>query len=243
MYNPDSKTKEILDVAMGTIKSVPYAVSLRWVFYQIVQRHGVQKSYWDSFKKITSRARKNFYGEWNPGTTQDSVRDFYDYAFPRKARKAVSDHIEGQKNYVEIWFEARAMLEQFIYHTRDYRANLLPFGGDVSIPIKWDTAMRFRRVKNDYKLPIVVLYFGDLDKKGEQIRKVAEKDIRKWANVNFKLVYCGLTASQAKGFKIPENPEKPGEYQWEALSDEHAKEMIVGNLKKVWKAQQTKRTF
>jgi hypothetical protein len=27
---------------------------------------------------------------------------------------------------------------------------------------------------------------------------------------------------------IPDNPDKPGEYQWEALPDDAAREMIIG---------------
>jgi len=36
----------------------------------------------------------------------------------------------------------------------------------------------------------------------------------------------GLSEEQAKGMGVPENPEKPGEYQWEALTDDQAQGLI-----------------
>jgi hypothetical protein len=36
------------------------------------------------------------------------------------------------------------------------------------------------------------------------------------ANVPFDFEFVGLTVAQAKHFNLPENPEKPNQYQWES---------------------------
>jgi hypothetical protein len=75
-----------------------------------------------------------------------------------------------------------------------------------------------------------VLYFGDLDKKGLQIPKSALTDIRKWTQVQFDYFRVGLNSKQVRLYKLPENPERPGQYQWEALDDEAARGLITGAL-------------
>jgi hypothetical protein len=53
------------------------------------------------------------------------------------------------------------------------------------------------------------------------------KDIRAWCSVPFDFETIGLTGEQAKDFGLPENPEKPRSFQWEALDDKDAKKLIV----------------
>jgi len=77
-----------------------------------------------------------------------------------------------------------------------------------------------------YRKPVKVFYFGDCDDKGEQIASSALVDIRAWAGVDFDFERVGLTLAQARGMGVPENPDKPGEFQWEALTDAQASSLI-----------------
>jgi hypothetical protein len=103
-------------------------------------------------------------------------------------------------------------------------------GGQPSIPYKWEIAKDLERVFEWYDAPIVILYFGDLDTAGETISEVVEADVRTWCGADFEFTRCGLTADQVRRYNVPENPEKPGEYQWEALSDQAAREIITANV-------------
>jgi hypothetical protein len=103
-------------------------------------------------------------------------------------------------------------------------------GGQPSIHYKYQTAKHLEQMGERYQLPIVVLYFGDLDTSGGIIADVAERDVRKWCDVDFTFVRCGLTQQQVVDWNVPENFEKPGEYQWEALSDEGAKTIITQSI-------------
>jgi hypothetical protein len=228
-WNPDPESIKLLDYAMAKIKSVPYKVSSRWAFYRVLQAGLIRdKKHITSFDYLISRARKNFYGEWRPDTLIDSIRqtDF-------KGEQYVGfwvelDSIPYQDYYVQLWFEAEAMHQQFEYFTQDYRVSLVPFRGDYSVPKKWEVAKKLEAMHAKYEKPIKILYYGDCDRKGFQILDAALKDIRAWCNVPFDLARVGLTEKQAKQFGLPENPDKPGSFQWEALEDDDAEKLILG---------------
>lgn len=50
----------------------------------------------------------------------------------------------------------------------------------------------------------------------------------------FKYIRIGLNEDQIGSLDIPENPEKPGTYQWEALNDEQAGQMILKAIEPYW---------
>ena len=191
-----------------------------------------------------SKARKDFYGEWTPWTLQDDTRPFFNYGRGYKdinewsKQPIILDKFSNQKYYIELWFEAKAMKSQFEHYTK--YIPLIPFGGDYTISPKWDTAQRIAMAYKKFKKPIVILYFGDCDNKGKQIPDNALKDIRKWAIytdkgkqylAEFDFFYCGLNIEQAKAYNLPTNPDNPNKYQWEALSDKQAQEIITTNIK------------
>lgn len=238
-YNPSSSVKAILDQGIRYIKSVPYSVSLRWLCYQLLQDGTFKdKSEFSKLKNYTIKARKGFYGEWKPDTLVDeSRRSIYqhgefenpvEWLESLKELKCTLDEWYLQPFYVEVWFEAEAMKGQFEHYTE--HVTLRPFKGDASIPFKWDIAKRLEWYSKLYQKPIKILYFGDCDKKGKQIPWSALKDIRSWCEVDFDFEACGLTLEQAKKYNLPENPEKPGNFQWEALPDQAAKKIILGAL-------------
>lgn len=242
-YNP-TKYKPILARAWEHVRSVPYPVSARWLFYRLLQegyfRHkGDYKLFVD---KALSPARKKFYEGWRPDTLVDDTRElilrghgphnpqgWLDRLLDPNNGLACKLHKwQGQDQYVMLWFEARAMIEQFRYYAP--HLDLAPFAGSASIPFKWDIAQHIGRVDEVYNLPVVVLYFGDYDTKGLGIPYEALTDVQDWCDVEFEFIRVGLGLEDATRFNLPENPEKPGEYQWEALTDDQARELIEGAI-------------
>jgi len=144
-----------------------------------------------------------------------------------------------QPIYAEVWFEAAAMQGQFLHYANE-NLPLLAFHGDVSIPSKWEAAERLAERFLSSNKPIHVYYFGDLDPKGLTIPDSAWKDIYIWtlaiikkkastnaayhADIIFERV--GINKDQVKELDIPENPERPGTYQWEGLDDNQAASLI-----------------
>lgn len=227
-WHPRPESVKLLNFAMAKIKSVPYQVNSRWVFYRVLQAGLMRdKKQITAFDSLTSRARKNFYGEWRPDTLIDSIRTADFRGEQHVGCRVELDSTHFQDYYVQLWFEAEAMHQQFDFFTRDYRVSLVPFRGDYSVPKKWELAKKLEDMSARYEKPIKILYFGDCDRKGHLIPEAALKDIRAWCRVPFDFERVGLTEKQAKQFGLPENPEKLGNFQWEALDDQHAKELIV----------------
>lgn len=232
------KTIRLLARAWEHVDSVDYRVSARWLFYQLLQEsfYSHKDDYHDRFLPLVSSVRKKLEGPWRPDTLADETRSpirrgegFIEKSealkYAMRAVNAPITHWKYQDNYVEIWFEARAMAQQFQYYTEGI--TLWPFAGDASIPYKWQMAESLRIAKERFEdKPIAVLYFGDCDKKGLEIPYNAHRDVVRWSGVDFDFRRCGLTIEQAETYNVPENPDKPGEYQWEALSDEGAAEII-----------------
>lgn len=175
----------------------------------------------------------------------DSGQDWVDAV--RRDEECSLDRWKSQPNYVEIWFEAAAMEGQF-RHYANPNISLLAFKGDVSIPAKWEAAERIARQWIDNELPVKVLYYGDLDEKGLTIPETAERDVfafvaryifaygfipstaeeqfRAFAD-GWEFIRVGLNEEQVTQYGIPENPERPGTYQWEGLDDTSAAELIA----------------
>ena len=243
-YRPRKEAEAALNYLREKIDKVPYKVSARWGFYRILQGLGYRKGDYKKFIRWESRARKNFWNGWAPDTFEDDTRQTYwsgggysnfkEWVDGRKNLTPIYNAIERQDRIVVCCYEARAMHQQFEHYVGRYRVSLIPFGGDPSIELKWRIAKEFEEMNEAYSLPIVVLYFGDFDEKGKMIPLSAFKDIRKWCSAPFEFVWCGLNQEQIKKFKLPRNPEKPKEYQWEALDDPQAKEILLGSLSKYW---------
>lgn len=238
-YTPTGKSQAILDRAWEHVAGVPYQVTARWLFYRLLQEgyYQAKGDYKNKFLKLLATARKSFYGPWRPDTLADDTRSsivrgdgFHtreDWKAAAVAGMSCSLHRwEGQAQYVELWFEAAAMISQFQHYTHDIV--LRPFHGDPSLDYKWRMAKGLERASDRYDLPIVVFYFGDLDPKGEMIPESALVDIRAWCDVSFEFVRAALNPGDEIRYKIPENFDKPGTYQWEALDDQAAGELITG---------------
>ncbi len=149
------------------------------------------------------------------------------------------DRWASQPIYSEIWFEAAAMQGQFLHYANE-NMPLLAFRGDISIPEKWRSAERLAERYQDLGAPIHIYYFGDYDPKGLLIPTSAWRDIQAWTigilnsrgltklevleSLNFHRV--GINENQIEELRLPENPERPGTYQWEALDDNQARQLI-----------------
>lgn len=187
-YSPKPATAGILAAAWQHVTSVVYRVTLRWVFYRLLQDGWVRKkSDYGMLKGYLSEARKRWYGPWRPDSLADDTRapvlmqrrGYYtlyvrDRGFVdedhwletlKEELNCPLDHWLDQPNYVELWFEAAAMQGQFLHYAHE-RVPLFAFRGDASIASKWDATKRLVDRWLYLEKPVYVLYYGDLDKKG-----------------------------------------------------------------------------
>lgn len=241
-YKPRKKNRAILARAWELVNTVEYQVSGRWVFYQLLQE-GFYKSK-DDYSKwcdVSSKARHAEYEQWKPDTLADETREpiYRGRGFDdgKEWLQALSEQLacrldmwRNQENYVELWFEARAMTQQFKHYTK--HITLRPMGGQPSVPYKYQAAQEISHASLSHKKPVKVLYFGDYDEGGLTIQGTILEDVTYWCESEFEFIHCGLTLEQAKKYNVPENFEKPNNYQWEALSDSAAREIIEASLSK-----------
>jgi len=261
-YNPSPKSKAILDQAWNWIQSVEYQVTVRWVFYRLLQ-DGIysEKKGYRHLLSLTSKARKGFYAGWRPWTLADDTRapilmqrqGFYGLhlrghgfqdeddwlARIKEEINCPLDRWASQPIYSEIWFEAAAMQGQFLHYANE-NMPLLAFRGDISIPEKWRSAERLAERYQDLGAPIHIYYFGDYDPKGLLIPASAWRDILAWTIVilnskgltklealeSLAFHRVGINREQIEELRLPENPERSGTYQWEALDDNQARQLI-----------------
>lgn len=243
-YRPKEEYAKVLDFCWEKLQSIPYKPTLRWLFYRVVQELGWSKDDYNKFKNnIMSPARKRYYKEWRPDTLIDDTRNIFKRGHGEYSFNMDLDKVKLQDHYVQIWFEANAMFQQFHYITKDYGVTLVPFSGSYTIYPKWKVAKILEEAKKRWNKPIVVLYFGDWDDKGRKIPKEALKNIKEWSGVDFKVYWCGLTPKQALAHEIPEklDAKKKGEYQWEALDHKDAEKIITNVLDKFWDKKKTKK--
>lgn len=276
-YTPSPEVAALLDRALSYVQSVPYAPSARWVFYRLLQDGSLRvKADYKRLLGYLSSARKAFSRGWRPDILSDDTRsavlmqrsglytlylrgwgmmdseEWLDRLM--KEANCPLDRWIDQPNYVEVYFEAAAMAGQFFAYANE-NVPLLAFHGDISIPAKWDAAVRLVRRWRALNKPVKVLYYGDFDDKGFQIPRSAEEDIRLFASQHiapeaqrngavkadgtgpwmdeakaflddFEFIRVGLNDDHIARFNIPENPERPGTYQWEGLSDVGAQTLI-----------------
>ena len=239
-YKPRLEQETILDRAFELVQGVPYQVSARWLFYALLQEgtYPDKESYKGKLLPLLAKARKNFYKGWRPDTLADDTRvaivrgdgflNEMDWLAAVGRSECNLDKWANQEVYVELWFEAKAMRGQFEHYTD--HITLRPFGGDPSIAYKWEIAKELELASEVYEIPIIIIYYGDLDPKGMTIPESALRDIQDWCQVDFEFIRGGLNPGDEVKYGMPENPEKPGTYQWEALSDEVAGEVITREI-------------
>lgn len=276
-YTPQAKVAEVLRWALAEVENVPYEVPTRWVFYQVVQHHGLGKGSYKKFLKWLSRARKGRWEGWSPTSLVDDTRPINlrdgGYSTPAgwfesfRRRQCTLDVASRQDNVLLVLYEAQAMSRQFDHYLGPLRVSSAPFKGDASIREKADIAARLRELHDRFPdSGVVVLYFGDLDTKGLEIPRNALRDIYRWyaedgdgsdveelqqvgcldgsagreewrtADLSFRWIRVGLTLEHVRRWDLPDNPERPNTYQWEALADPAASEMITGAVAEFWDA-------
>ena len=237
----------LIAAAQAVIDSVPYRATLRFVFYRLwdageiplTKYRGKQANKpaklraYEKVVGLLSNARH--LGLMARDAMADDTREVtspYTHASVGAWHATLAKHAcrldpwEGAPVRPVVVFEAEAMLAQFEYWTERYRVELWPFRGDPSIPYKNQLAERLSECQDQ---AVAVLYFGDLDDKGEEIAMANLGHVLRWSGIA-KAYRVGLTQEQADAFGLQDNPEKPGTYQWEALTDAQAGQLITEAL-------------
>ena len=235
-YKPIGRSKLWIEAAWEHIQSVPYKVSLRWVFYRLYQDGWFDNKKKDArkVKDTLADCRRNFYKGWTPDTLADDTRRVIrhrGHESPQAWADYMSqgfvcelDHWFHQTEYSELWYEARAMSEQFVWATEGIPITLRAMGGDASLDYKAQIAKDLPLVAERYGLPIRILYFGDYDIRGHQIPEAVNFAVRRWCETPWEMERVGLNAGAGDLYGLRDTHD--GTFQWEALTHEQGVALI-----------------
>lgn len=99
---------------MDHIKSVPYTVSFRWLFYRLYQEgfYKDKKKGYQNCDKLLTRVRRHYWGGWNPLTLADDTRKMiidekHGYPpFKGDIKELINEQIEETKEkYEDLQYE------------------------------------------------------------------------------------------------------------------------------------------
>lgn len=245
---------EVLGAAERLVGSTPYRVSLRFVFYGLWQsglfshvtltatdqmrgRTEKQKSY-DWWMEIKRKAVRS--GIWAPDFLVDDTREGllepggeqnakeWLQSLKQNGVRCLLDKWRGQENRVIVAFEARDMGGQFKHYCSPFFVDRFPLGGHASQDLKADIAKRMMAL--DDGRPIYVLYFGDYDEGGLSIPEYTFRDVRQWYPIEFTAWRVAIEQHHVALYNLPDNPSKPGAYEWQSLTHEQAGQIIIPAL-------------
>lgn len=127
-----------------------------------------------------------------------------------------------QSFHVEVWCEKDAVAGVLEPVTDEYEVLLFPCRGYDSYSALKEAGERLRRVDR----PTVVLYLGDFDPSGLDMRRDLRDRLTRDFGVTFDLQVIGLTEEQITQYALPPNPVK--------LTDSRARGYIQRHGRDVW---------
>jgi len=125
----------------------------------------------------------------------------------------------NQPNYVEIWCESRTIQPDLVKFQSDLKVKVVASGGFTSVSYMNENCERLIQIANDYDHieKIIILYFGDYDKAGEDIAQNLKNGLEWYGVENFEFLRVAVTEEQIKKYKLVANPERKGNVQLEAF--------------------------
>jgi len=202
-----TKTVELIETAKG-ILAEDNPMTVRQVFYQLVSRQVVDnnRGRYQAVSDALVNARREGVIPWE--WIEDRLRrprhvsmwsglpDFADTC----RRSYRLDVWTSQPNYLEVWLEKDALSGIF-------QDVLNPYGVTLNVGRGYDgwssihnAAVRF----NDKSDDVIVLYFGDFDPSGEDMKRSLEDRLESLGS-SPKVIKCALTYDDISRYKLPPN--------------------------------------
>jgi hypothetical protein len=228
-WRPTRRICAKLDVVQGVLATYhdQLPMTVRQIFYVLVARLVIQKTALEyrNLAYVLRKARRAriipFEHVHDQGSTlPGALLGFSDagdlaWLIRHEVRTFDLDPLTAQPHPVILWCEAAGMLAQLKRVGAPYGVDAIAGGGFDSITDKWKIVQLVREAGR----PFEVLHVGDLDRHGESIFEVLAEDVPAFdeheGNVSFTRV--AVTPEQIRLHELPEDFEKPGVVQAEAL--------------------------
>lgn len=218
-----AKTIELVETAKG-ILAEGYPMTVRQVFYQLVSRQVIKnnRGQYQAVSNALADARREGVIPWE--WIEDRLRR------PRSVSmwSGLSDFAEdcrrsyrldvwpAQPCYLEVWLEKNALSGIF-------EDILDPYGVTLNVGRGYDgwdsihnAAVRFNEKAED----VVVLYFGDFDPSGEDMKRSLEDRLRS-LDCRPEVLKCALTHEDIRRYNLPPDFAKKTDTRTAAFVAEH----------------------
>jgi hypothetical protein len=154
------------------------------------------------FDKIEDRTRTFLAGDFPFVSPEDFTTELFTH-FKRAPESYEVPYWMFQPKYVEVWLEKDALSALFWRVCKKHHVILAPCRGYPSLTFLYDAAMRLRNIDK----PITILYFGDLDPRGEDIQRYLTETLRGFGVV-VNVQRIALTELQVLEHRLPPAPTK-----------------------------------
>jgi hypothetical protein len=192
-----------------------YDLTLRQLYYQFVSRDllGNTQQNYKRLGDIVSKARRQGMISWT--AIVDRTRNLQavsTWSSPEEIIDAVArqfkyDLWEGQRNYVEAWFEKDALMGVFERPANVLRVPFFSCRGYTSDSEVWGAAQRMARMRRRGKRP-VVLHFGDHDPSGLDMTRDIRERLELFGGGRVEVRRLALNMDQVEEYQPPPNPAK-----------------------------------
>lgn len=185
-------------------------VTVRQIYYNLVSRQIINNNL-NEYRRISEIVSNSRYAGLIPfnkivDDTRKAIGGDSWNSMEEILRAAVntykSNWWRGQKSYIEVWLEKRALFRIFDPIIKDYGVNLCVGGGYQSDSQIKEGSERFKEHKDQ---KCVILYFGDLDPSGKDM----PRDIKERFHtllIDLDVVEVALTKNDVQRFSLPMNP-------------------------------------
>lgn len=126
----------------------------------------------------------------------------------------------SHRRYFECWFEKDTVMKEFRKICNKYDVPFMAIRGQLTWTMKRKSAIE--RLNDDD----LILYFGDNDDKGKEIRDVIKRDL-KYLGCNAEMRWVAITEEQEKKYSLPKNARIDG------LDLKDLEELIEREVKKL----------
>ena len=218
-----AKTLEIIETAKAVLAE-GHPMTVRQVFYQLVSSHVIEntRGQYQAVSNALADARREGVIPWS--WIEDRLRRPRHVsmwsglpAFAETCRRSYRlDVWPSQPLYLEVWLEKDALSGIF-------EDVLAPYGVTLNVGRGydgWDSIHNAAVRYNSREEEVVVLYFGDFDPSGEDMKRSLESRLES-LDCRPEVIKCALTRDDISRYKLPPNFTKKTDTRAAAFVAEH----------------------
>ena len=222
---------ELLVQVQDIINSYDFALTLRQIYYQLVAKQIIpnEQRYYRKLSRLCVRGRDE--GILPETGFADRLREIdklsswlnLDEFMQTVKRSYRKDKWINQPKYIEIWTEKDALRNVLTEITYKYDVALMVARGQLSRTAVYEAAERYRA---QTKKECYLYYCGDFDPSGLSIyNSIRERLSNFGVFIDFRRI--ALTEEQIKEYKLPSDPAKQSDPNYNKFVDLYGSDMVV----------------